>query len=157
MQHFQKYSARKIRALPLYEAQGWQLKRYAVLAKDREFSEAIVAAASAEALNRLPAAGSLDDGSGNHGVGLQIIHFAETAVVSPIFYWMWGSVLGRVEQIRASWQSPENFGDGVAEVLGCVWEMDLVNYEISAWKASMLSGSGEPKVNLARYLAQHSG
>jgi len=135
--------------------QGWQLKRYAILADGRSFDKDIASSARTEAIQRLPDAGSLMDETGNHGVGFQIIHFAEIAVVSPVFYWQWGSVLANIEQMRAKWGAPTIFGDGVKEVVGCVWEMGVVSFEINAWKTTLLTDVGTPAERLATYLEQH--
>ena len=83
--HLAPFEARAVVALPLEARDGWQMKRYAIVAQGRTLSDDVVAAATAEGFRRLPAPGVLEDGSGNHGVGFQIIHFAETAVVSPVF------------------------------------------------------------------------
>jgi hypothetical protein len=72
------------------------LKGYAILADGSALDEAISRAAAEEALRRLPRAGSLKDETGNQGVGFQIVHFAEVAIVSPVFYWQWGSVLAKI-------------------------------------------------------------
>jgi len=126
MEHFQSYSPRKVLQLPNAELGGWQLKRYAVLAHDRVFDSAIASSALESAVTRLPRAGKLANSDGNHGVGFQIIHFAEIAVVSPVFYWIWGTVLANTHQMRAQWEEPTTFETGVKEVVGCVWEMEIV-------------------------------
>ena len=138
--------------LPVAAQDGWQLKRYAILAEGREVSDEVVAAATAEAFRRLPAPGALEDGSGNHGVGFQIIHFAQVAVVSPVFYWQWGSVLAHVDQMRAGWEAPTEFGDGKAEVFGCVWELSIVTQETAAWTETVLHEGGAADTRLAQYL-----
>ncbi len=154
MEHLRKFSPRCVLPLPVMEDHGWALKRYAILAEGKGFDKNIATAAFSEAVRRLPPASNLTDGAGNHGVGFQIVHFAETAVVSPVFYWQWGSVLANIEQMRAKWETPTLFGDGVEEVLGCIWEMEVVSFEISAWKNTLLGGVGTPTERLANYLEQ---
>jgi len=150
--HFQSYSPRKVLRLSAAEANGWQLKRYGVLAKDRQYDSSTVLSALDSAIERLPIAGQLDDPNGNHGVGFQIIHFAEVAVVSPVFYWVWGSVLANTNQMRAQWENTNKFATGVKEVVGCIWEMEIICFETNSWKENMLGNSGTPEVNLSRYL-----
>ncbi len=128
------------------------MKRYAILADDRAFSNEVAAAATATAFDRLPQAGTLVDADGNHGVGFQLIHFAETAVVSPVFYWQWGSVLAHIDQLRAPWDTPTQFDTGKTEVFGCVWEMDIVTFEVGAWTATILSDHGAPEDRLDAYM-----
>ncbi len=138
--------------LPTAEANGWQLKRYGILAKDRKFDSTAAVSALDSAIERLPIAGQLDDPEGNHGVGFQIVHFAEVAIVSPVFYWIWGSVLANTNQMRAQWGSTNTFKTGVKEVVGCVWEMEIICFETNSWKETMLGGIGEPADNLARHI-----
>jgi len=157
MSHISPFRARKTVPLSDVVQNGWTLKRYAILSDGRVFNHAITDAAAAEALVRLPAPGALQDSTKNHGIGFQIVHFAQTAVVSPIFYWQWGSVLARVPQMRAAWQTPTKFGDGVPEVVGCIWEMDIISFEVNAWKNSILSDDKTSEDQLQNYLSQYAG
>ncbi|WP_208352823.1 hypothetical protein [Pseudaestuariivita rosea] len=154
MDHLQPFRPRPVLPLSVIKGRDWHLKRYAILADGRVFDDDIADAASAAALDRLPRAGDLLDGAGNHGVGFQIIHFAEIAVVSPTFYWQWGSVLAKAPQIRARWEAPTVFGDGVDQVVGCLWEMDIVRFETDAWRAKMLGGNGTPPERLVAYFEE---
>jgi len=117
LDHLQPYVKRRVLALPVAQANGWQLKQYAILAKDRVFEQEVISAAIDAAIKELPPPGSLADPSGNHGVGIQLIHFAEVAVVSPVFYWLWGSVLANTHQMRAQWESSSKFETGAKEVV----------------------------------------
>ena len=112
----------------------------------------VIAAATDEAIRRLPAPGSIADGDANHGIGFQIAHFAEVAVVSPVFYWQWGSVLAHIPQMRAPWDDPTRFTDGKSEVFGCLWEMQIVEFETNCWKETVLSGLDNPSDGIAAYL-----
>lgn len=153
MNHLDPFRARQTLSLPLAEDRGWRLKRYAILSNGRELDDAVIAAATEAAFERLPTAGELNDADGNHGVGFQIVHFAEQiASVSPVFYWQWGSVLANAPQMRAAWETPTQFGDGVTEVVGCVWEMQVVSFEAEAWTLTVLSNREAPKVRLENYL-----
>jgi len=152
MDHLKPYEPRSVLALPAIEQEGWQLKRYGVLSKNKTFDPLIAVSALDAAIERLPAAGKLGDPSGNHGVGFQLVHFAEVAVVSPVFYWQWGSVLANTNQMRAPWDNASRFKTGVKEVVGCVWEMQIVCFETQSWKEMMLGGHGTPAEKLRRYL-----
>lgn len=152
MKKLQPYRPRAVLSLQCIERSGWHLKRYAILAEGRVFDESVAIAAADEAFRRLPIAGSLDDESGNQGVAFQIVHFAEVAVVSPVFYWQWGSVLANLDQMRASWDAPTEFKDGVEEVVGCVWEMNIVRFEVETWTSQLLGGTKSTADGLAAYL-----
>lgn len=156
MNHLQPFQSRKVSALPLATQNGWRLKRYAIFADGRDFDEEVASSATSEAISRLPQVGEIGDDSSNHGVGFQIIHFAEVAVVSPVFFWQWGSVLAQSHQLRASWETPTSFGDGVEEVVGCVWEMEVICFEVNAWKNTVLCNMGTPTERVAKYLELHA-
>jgi len=155
VEHLQQFCARSVLSLSMVKDRGWQLKQYAILANGRSFDNNIASSARTEALKRLPDAGSLIDGTGNHGVGFQIIHFTETGVMSPVFYWQWGNVLANIQPMRAKWETPTVFGDGMKEIVGCIWEMGIVSFEANAWKNTLLNNDGPPKERLATYLEQH--
>ena len=150
--HLQKFRARKVLSLPLAKQNDWRLKRYAILAEGKNIDNDIASSATLEAIERLPKAGSLTDAITNHGVGFQIIHFAEVAVVSPVFFWQWGSVLAHIDQLRASWENPTSFGTGKAEVVGCIWEMEIICFEVQSWKSTVLGDGKVPSQRLQEYL-----
>ncbi|WP_299478267.1 hypothetical protein [uncultured Roseibium sp.] len=152
MEHLSRFQPRDIRSLPVLETDGWHLKQYAILSEGKSFDPAVAAAAGAEALKRLPPPGGLEDPIRAHGIGFQIVHFAQVAVVAPVFYWQWGSVLSKIDQMRAPLHTPTEFGNGAEEVIGCLWEMDIVSFETDTWKSTILSGEGTPAQRLAAYL-----
>lgn len=139
MDHLTPYASRQITALAPATKQGWRLKRYALMAGDRALDAHTVKAATRAAQRRLPPPGTLAQGSGNHGCGFQIIHFAQTAIVSPVFYWQWGSVLSSLTQLRAPRHAPTAFEDGYTEIVGCVWELEIVAFETQAWTQTVLA------------------
>ncbi len=152
MEHLKPFKAREIIAMPLVRDGDWRLKQYAVLSDGRTFEPTIAEAAQKAALERMPKAGELDDAHDNHGVGFQIVHFAQVAVVSPVFYWQWGSVLANLTQLRAPWDNPLSFDDGIEKVIGCVWELEILKFETQAWQEIMLGDGGAAAERLARYL-----
>ena len=154
MTHLDAFRPRTVLTLDPVARNGWHLKRYAILADGRDYADDIATAAADAALARLPDAGALENPDGNHGVGFQIIHFAQVAVVVPTFYWQWGSVLAHSDQIRAPWSNPTRFETGKTEVFGCIWEMEIVTFEVQAWTATMLSGQGTPGANSETYLSR---
>lgn len=154
MHHLAPFQSRPTTQLPRANAEGWTLKRYAIVSDGRTYDAAIAEAATSEAIRRLPTPGHIDDEAGNHGIGFQIIHFAQLAVVAPVFYWRWGSVLANLDQIRAPWDDPTQFTDGVKGIVGCVWEMDIVNFEVNAWKTNVLGETAYEAKGLEGYFDQ---
>jgi hypothetical protein len=58
--------------------------------------------------------------------------------------------------MRAQWNSSCKFETGVKEVVGCVWEMQIVCYETDAWANTMLGKIGTVDEELIRYLESSS-
>ncbi|MEO0619121.1 MAG: hypothetical protein AAFZ01_07550 [Pseudomonadota bacterium] len=141
MPHLAPFLQREIRCLEIGKSSGWRLKRYAIIAPGREFDAGVADAAFQSAMGLLPDAGCLSDEHANHGIGFQIVHFADVAVVSPVFFWQWGSVLANTIQLRAAWDTPTQFATGVSGVIGCVWELEIVNFEVHAWRDSLLAAN----------------
>lgn len=153
MQHLERYQRREVRKLALAENKGWRLKRYAIVADGRTLDPLAIDAATQGALERLPKAGMLLDAEENHGIGFQIFHFAEQIpLVSPVFYWKSGSVLFNAHQMRSYSDTPYKIEDGVRDVVGCIWEMELVNFEVQAWRDTVLREGTDPENRIATYL-----
>ncbi|KMW57763.1 hypothetical protein AIOL_002731 [Candidatus Rhodobacter oscarellae] len=157
MDHLEAYRARDVLALPLVAQDGWRIKQYAILSAERVLSRDVTDAAAKAMIERLPPPGGLDSADGNHGICIQIVHFAQVAVVAPAVYWQWGSVLARLDQMRAPWEEPTDFKAGVPEVLGCVWEMDVIAAEVALWRDTVLSHHGAPEERLKHYLSKMPG
>lgn len=157
MHHLAPFRRRKISALDPARGEGWHLKRYAILAESRVFDPAAVDVATQAALKRLPPAGALNDADNNHGVGVQLFHFSEEIpLVSPVFYWRWGSVLFNAHQLRSYSETPYEIVDGVRDVVGCIWEMELVSFEVRSWRDIVLTEGAEPAKRIEQYLAAHA-
>ena len=153
MQHLEPYQHREIRQLNLADSDGWRLKRYAIVADDRTLDPLAVDAATQGAFERLPKARTLSDAQSNHGIGFQIFHFSEQIpLVSPVFYWKWGSVLFNAHQMRSYSDNPYKIVDGVRDIVGCIWEMELVNFEVQAWRDIVLREGADPDARVAQYL-----
>lgn len=150
---FKPFKPRVVHPLSLSRQHGWRLKRYRIMADNRTEDEAAIAAATAAAFARLPTAGRLEDADGNHGVGFQIFHFSEEIpLVSPVFYWTRGSVLSHPMQMRSYSEAPYEIVDGVPDVVGCIWEMEIVTYEITAWRNIVLADGVDVSARVERYL-----
>ncbi|MEM7439733.1 MAG: hypothetical protein AAF393_09050 [Pseudomonadota bacterium] len=153
MHHLAPFESRPVTVVPAAQSRGWHLKRYAITAAGRTIDPAAIDCATELAITQLPRADALDDPSGNHGVGFQIVHFAaEVSAVSTVYYWQWGSVLARLAQSRASWDAPHVFQEGYSEVVGCVWEMQVVIAETELWQRIMLSETQAPAHRLGLYM-----
>lgn len=149
----QSFRSREQFSLPHARSGGWYLKRYAIVSDSKQLDLVVCAAALSSAFERLPKPGSLHSVDGNHGIGFQIVHFAEVAVVSPVFYWQWGSVIANIDQMRAPLEQPTQFATGVKEVVGCVWEMTIVNFELQAWMNTVMNSDATPDEKLNDYVA----
>jgi len=54
--------------------------------------------------------------------------------------------------MRAQWGETNYFETGVKEVVGCVWEMQIITFESELWTSTMLGNNRNIDENLATYL-----
>ena len=54
--------------------------------------------------------------------------------------------------MKVHWNEPTVFKDGVDEIVGCVWEMNIVRDEVKAWTDTMLGRSQNPLDQMSKYL-----
>lgn len=154
MDHFSPFEKRDIQVIGMSRSSGWRLKRYAIIAKNRALNENAIALATDAAFERLPPAGTLENSAGNHGVGFQIFHFSEQIpLVSPVFYWKWGSVLSNAHQMRSYDNSSYKIVDGAEDVVGCIWEMEIVTFEVQLWRDVVLGPNSGYAADIDRYLS----
>lgn len=57
--------------------------------------------------------------------------------------------------MRAPWKHPAKFDTGVKKVVGCIWEMQIVCFEMQAWTNTLLNNVGTPGENLTDYLERY--
>lgn len=148
------YHPREVRPLALAERDGWRIKRYAIFSEGASIDASSVDAALDASALVLPAPDTETDGISNQGLGFQLIHFGEHAVWAPTFWWVLGDNLASV-MLRAPLDQPSDFANlGSSGIIGCVWEMGVVEFERRAWIGTMLTEGGDDEAARDAYLSR---
>ena len=139
---------RAIRYLRAERVADWRLKLYTIAADGPTARPALVDAA----LRRAPAifpTGALADQ--RHGVGFITVHDARTASIA-LYYW-WQSFNELHQRILVG---PKHDPGAMAPLVhasaGCVWELEVIDFERRAWLADVLASADGPDVE--RYLSR---
>ncbi|MEM7033899.1 MAG: hypothetical protein AAF629_30435 [Chloroflexota bacterium] len=144
---FYPYHPRKVTTdLGIWEAASRKFKVYGILADGQEITKEIIENAKSYVFNdsdQIIGAGPKDD-----GLGFIIIHPGELGVSVLIHWWSQGSVLCQHVR-RWVWGSDVPLDMSSQHVLGCVWELGLINAEQLIWRDTMMV---EP-ANSNEYLA----
>lgn len=132
-----------------YERTGpWRLKLYTIATHGEEARPDFVE----EVVRRMPEvmpAPAL--GNGRHGVGFVIAHDAATASIA-IYYW-WSSFNELHQHILIGPKAdPRGMAKFEHQAAGCVWELEVIDFERRAWLSDVLANPGGPDIE--RYLAR---
>ncbi|MDF1793723.1 MAG: hypothetical protein P1U88_17555 [Thalassobaculaceae bacterium] len=87
----------------------------------------------AEVLPRATATG------GSNGLGFVIIHPGELGLSISAHWWIQGCVLCQ-HFFRQAYGAQQPVAANSRPVIGCVWELALINAEQQAWRETMMSG-----------------
>lgn len=140
----ESYKAREVHFLKLWDAQGWRVKIYGVAHHSRTMpDERTVQRVGAIALNRL----SRVDPSQHYGVAFVVIHMAREADFVLIDWWTGENVLQ-----QALFTCPADKPTELREItstglLGCVWELQVHNFERLAWIECVLNNAVGPDLD----------
>jgi hypothetical protein len=127
----------------------WRVKIYTIATHGETARPALVD----EALRRAPAIfPSPADAGGRHGIGFVIAHDAQTACMA-LYYW-WESYNELHSRIYVGPKDdPAAMTLLPTQVAGCVWELEIIDFERRAWLTDVLANPDGPDV--ARYLGRH--
>lgn len=144
---FYPYHPRKIvTGLGVWEANDRKFKVYGILAYRQKISEEILSNAKRYLLNDIDEI--IQSGPKDDGLGFIIIHPGDLGVSILIHWWTQGSVLSQhVKRWLPDSAIPIDMSS--KHVLGCVWELGLINAEQLIWRETMMSDKASP----AEYLA----
>ncbi|HEX4418223.1 MAG TPA: hypothetical protein VH165_10015 [Kofleriaceae bacterium] len=143
------HQTRPIRFVRTEPISDWRVKLYTIATHGEVARPALLDEVLRRAPGVFPAPATA---GGRHGLGFIIAHDAKTASIA-IYYW-WQSFnelhqrvyVGPKDDPRAMTQLAE-------QTAGCVWELEIVDFERRAWLADVLANPGGPDVE--RYLARH--
>ena len=140
------YRPRHVRFIRREEVAGWQLKLYGIAVNGQEPRPEFVAATRDLAAQVLPQPPAGED---HYGVGFAIAHDAR-AVGIALIYW-WKSENEAHQRIYVSpKEDPAAFTQVDNQPAGCVWELEVVDFERRAWLEDVLSNPAGP--DLGAYL-----
>ncbi|HXV34466.1 MAG TPA: hypothetical protein VD769_10700 [Gaiellaceae bacterium] len=143
------YRPRHVRFVRREEVAGWQLKLYGIALNGKEPDPAFVEATRDLAASILPRPAASDV---RYGVGFATAHDAASAYIALVYWWA-----NENELHQRIFVSPKNepiaFVPVENQPAGCVWELEIVDFERRAWIEDVLAGPDGP--DLERYLARH--
>jgi hypothetical protein len=140
------HQPRPIRFVRAERVGDWRLKLYTISTHGTEARPALLA----EALRRAPAIFPAT-GNGRHGVGFVTVHDALTASIA-LYYW-WESFNELHSRIYIGPKAdPAAMTLFPAQAAGCVWELEIIDFERRAWLADVLANPAGPDVE--RYLSR---
>jgi hypothetical protein len=127
----------------------WRVKIYGIATHGETVRPGLLAETLRRAPDIFPRPAA---GGSRHGIGFVIAHDAQTASIA-LYYW-WESYnelhsrvyVGPKDDPTAMTQLP-------TQVAGCVWELEIIDFERRAWLADVLANPAGPDVE--RYLARH--
>jgi hypothetical protein len=144
-----RHRTRPIRYLRAERVGDWRLKLYSI-ATDGDTARPVLvdeAVRRAEAIFPSPALG--DD---RHGVGFITVHDARTVAIA-LYYW-WQSFNELHQRILVGPKAdPGAMTPLVHASAGCVWELEVIDFERRAWLSDVLANPDGPDVE--RYLSRH--
>jgi len=147
------YKAREIRFLELWESYPWRVRVYGITYPGRAMPDTeMMETAKVIAFNRLSKLAPDE----HHGVAFAIIHMARGADFVLLDWWTWENVLQ-----QAIFTCPPGKPSQLTDItssglVGCVWELQVVNFERLAWIQHVLKKSDgrSAEVDLEDYLTQ---
>ena len=140
------YEPRHVRFVRREDAAGWRLKLYSIALNGKEPDPAFVEATRDLAASVLPQPPAADD---RYGVGFATAHDATSLFIALVYWWQSENELH--QRIFVSPKTgPIAFVPVESQPAGCVWELEIVDFERRAWIEDVLANPDGPDVE--RYL-----
>ena len=152
MKPSEKYSARKINFVGIHSNNGWQLKTYNILYKDRVIDDELVGFAQEFAVKVLPQPATTTN---RYGLGFVSIHQGKTYDFVAIGYWLYDTELKLTTYLRGSSTSKELQAVASDEISHDIWDIRLMSFEAESWAKHMLMNTtAEPEKYLTDVLIE---
>jgi hypothetical protein len=136
------YKPRHVRFIRREDVEGWQLKLYGIAVNGQEPRPDFVAATRDLAAQVLPQPPAGED---HYGVGFAIAHDARSVGIALIYFWK-----SENELHQRIYVSPKDDSAAFTQVdnqpAGCVWELEVVDFERRAWLQDVLSNPDGPDI-----------
>jgi hypothetical protein len=135
------YHPRRVSDLGQWDIGGLRLKVYSLVAENQTVDGTLLTLAQSfvrkDVLPRVAEEG--DD----NGMGFVIIHPGESGVSISVHGWIQGSVLCQ-HIYRKLYSAARPMDTAGRPVIGCVWELALINAEQEAWRKTMMKDEPIP-------------
>jgi hypothetical protein len=144
------HRTRPIRFVRCERIGDWRLKLYTIATHGQAARSDLID----ETLRRAPAIfpePALADQ--RHGIGFIIVHDANTASIALYYWWQSFNELHQRVYVGPK-HDPSAMTQLAHQSAGCVWELEVVDFERRAWLADVLANPGGPDVE--RYLSHHT-
>jgi hypothetical protein len=125
---------------------GWQLKLYGIALNGKEPDLGFVEATRDLAAAVLPQPSAADD---RYGVGFATAHDATSLYIALVYWWQSENELHQRIYVSPK-TDPIAFVPVENQPAGCVWELEIVDFERRAWIEDVLASPDGP--DLERYL-----
>jgi hypothetical protein len=126
------FSSRYLTPLPTRELNSWQVKQYLLTVDGTEVAPVVIAGADPMIARLLPGGAP-----GPEATAFSILHLGADAVWLTVFAWCQEVIL-QARGARASLAAPTAWTPHAEPLIGCVWELPVVEHERSAWVSHML-------------------
>jgi hypothetical protein len=140
------YKPRHVRFIGRGDVEGWQLKLYSIALNGKEPDAEFVEATRDLAGSILPQPPVTDD---RYGAAFATAHDATSLYIALIYWWQSENELHQRIYVSPKGE-PIAFRQVENQPAGCVWELEIVDFERRAWIEDVLAGPDGP--DLERYL-----
>jgi hypothetical protein len=137
------YKPRHVRFIRREDVEGWQVKLYGIAVNGQEPRPEFVAATRDLAAQVLPQPPSGED---HYGVGFAIAHDARAVGIALVYWWKSENELHQRIYVSPK-DDPTAFTAVENQPAGCVWELEVVNFERLAWLEDVLSNPAGPDID----------
>jgi hypothetical protein len=142
----ERYAARSIRFLALWQCGDWRIKLYGLAYRASSPDDSLIAAARRLFATSLPQPAVTEE---RCGVGFAAVHQGRGSNLVFVDWWA-----NENELFHHAWVStPANAGSftyvSPTGLTACVWDLALIDFERRAWISSVLS---PPVASVERYL-----
>jgi hypothetical protein len=137
------YKPRHVRFIRKEDVEGWQLKLYGIAVNGQEPRPAFVEATRDLAAQVLPQPPAGED---HYGVGFAIAHDARAVGIALVYYWKSENELHQRIHVSPK-DDPAAFTPVENQPAGCVWELEVVDFERRAWLEDVLSNPDGPDID----------
>jgi len=137
------YRPRHVRFIRREDVEGWQLKLYGIAVNGQEPRPEFVEATRDLAAQVLPQPPAGED---RYGVGFAIAHDARSVGIALVYFWKSENELHQRIYVSPK-DDPAAFTQVENQPAGCVWELEVVNFERLAWLEDVLSNPAGPDLD----------